>query len=733
MPARNPHFTGRGDTLAELHDRFEAGTSTPVVQALHGLGGVGKTQLAIEYAHRFAADYDLVWWIDAEQPVLIPDQLAGLAAGIGRPVDGIAHMSTRQVLAELGRRARWLLIFDNAEHPADIADYRPPGSGHVLVTSRFPGWGAMGGRIEVDVLTRPETVSLLRARIPDIPSEVADELAAELGDLPLAAAQAAGYLEQTGLPPADYLRRFRTRRADLLARGDVLGYHGRVDTTWAMSLEQLSTDNRAAVALLELSAFLAPEPIPLSLFTQRPDLLDEPLHSSAADPDALSDALGAAVGFSLARRQGDTFQLHRLVQSVIRHRIPAAEQDHLGATVVALVAAANPGDPNDPARWVDYARLAPHVLATGPLGDAHPENRKMMLATASYLYVREDAHARRLLAEEILDRWRRVLGADHPDTLTAAAHLTSALAWLAENERAQELGQDTLQRARRVLGPDDPVTLRVAGSLTFPLTWLGESEQACRLGEDTLQRCARVFGPDSPETLRVAVNLAFARAWQGDTVRAHALAEESLRKGRLTLGADHPITLAIALIAATQTALAWPQDTQALRAHGEDTLKRSRQTLGPDHPTTLGLAAHLTFVTAWQGEAERACALGEDTVERSRNRLGTDHLITQIASAVLAFALVQQGDAKRAQAIGTESLRVSRNRFGAEHFITLIAAAAVTASLVMLGDTEQADVLGHDTLRRSHNRLGPDHPVTQTLEKTLKEFSLNGMSPIPLP
>ena|GEM_PF-1098317 len=725
VPARNPHFIGRDGLLEELHERFGAGESTPASQALYGLGGVGKTQLAIEYAHRYPTDYDLVWWIDAEHPVLIPDQLAGLAPGMGLPVDGSGPRSTQQVLAEFGRRTRWLLIFDNAEHPSDIVCFRPPGSGHVLVTSRFPGWGAMGGRVEVDVLARQETVTLLRARIPDITSEVADELAAELGDLPLAAAQAAGYLEQTGLPPADYLRRFRKRRADLLARGDVLGYHGRVDTTWALSLEQLNTDNRAAVAMLELSAFLAPEPIPLSLFTRRPDLLDEPLRSSAADPDALADPLGAAVGFSLARRQGNTFQLHRLVQLVIRHRIPAAEQDRIGATAVALVAAAHPGDPNDPAHWVSYARLAPHVLATGPLGDAHPENRKLMLATASS-YVREDAQTRRLIAQEMLDRWRRVLGADHQDTLTAAAHLTSALTWLGETERAKHLGRDTLQRARRVLGPDHPVTLRVASSLTFALTWLGESDQACRLGEDTLQRCGQVFGTDSPETLRVAVNLSFAHAWQGDTVRAHALAEESLREGRSTLGADHPTTLAVALIAATQSALAWPAGPPSQSAHGEDTLKRSTHALGPDHPTTLGLAAHLTFVTAWEGATEQACALGEDTLERSRKRLGAEHLITQVATAVLAFALVRNGNATRAHALGTEGLHVSRTRFGADHFITLIAATAVTASLQKLGDTEQADILGQDTLRRARIRFGPDHPITQTLVKTLNPLPTNG-------
>src|SRR4051794_20294609 len=262
VPPRNPRFTGRDGMLAELRRRLHTGEATLTVQALYGLGGVGKTQLAIEYAHRFAADYDLVWWLDAEQPVLIGDQLAALAARVDLPSGPTVADTVDRLLAELRGRGRWLLVFDNAERPGDVAAYRPAGPGHVLITSRNPGWGALGGRLEVDVLARAETVALLHARIPALDEELADQLAAELGDLPLAAAQAAGYLEQTDLPPADYLRRFRARRADLLARGEVVGYHGRIDTTWALSLEQLRREDPAAVRLLELAAFLAAEPVP---------------------------------------------------------------------------------------------------------------------------------------------------------------------------------------------------------------------------------------------------------------------------------------------------------------------------------------------------------------------------------------------------------------------------------------------------------------------------------------
>ena len=588
VPPRNPRFTGRDDMLTELRRRLNSGEATLVVQALYGLGGVGKTQLALEYAHRFAADYDLVWWIDAEQPVLIPEQLAALATRLDLPSGPTVADTVERVLAELRGRARWLLIFDNAERPADIASYLPGGAGHVLITSRNPGWGALGGRLEVDVLTRTETIALLQARIPALSEELADALAAELGDLPLAAAQAAGYLEQTDLPPADYLRRFRTHRATLLARGEVVCYHGRLDTTWTLSLDRLRDADPAAVQLLELAAFLAPEPIPLTLFTGHPELLDEPLRGTAADPDALADAVGTLVGYSLARRSPDGFQLHRLVQAVIRHQLPADRQQATAERMVAVLAAACPGDPEDPASWTTYARLAPHVLATAPLGDASSAGRRLVLETARFLYAKGDSRGSRAVAEQLLDRWRSTLGPDHPDTLTAASTLTRAWLGLGERDTARTPGQDNLRRCRRVLGPDHPITLEAAAALTRALVGRGEAEATRSLGRDTLQRCRRALGPDHVLTLTAATGLTLALAQLDKAKAARALGQDTLHRCRRALGPDHPTTLTAA--AALTGALAQLREAEPARALGEDTLPRCRQVLGPEHPIASYLA-----------------------------------------------------------------------------------------------------------------------------------------------
>ncbi len=591
VPPRNPRFTGRDGMLTELRRRLHAGEPTLVVQALYGLGGVGKTQLALEYAHRFAADYDLVWWIDAEQPVLIAEQLAVLAARLDLAPGATVGDTVERLLAALRGRTGWLLVFDNAERPRDITAYRPDGVGHGLITSRNPGWGALGGRLEVDVLTRTETVALLQAQIPAMKQELADELAAELGDLPLAAAQAACYLEQTDLPPEDYLRRFRTRRATLLARGDVVGYAGRIDTAWALSLERLRREDPSAVQLLELSAFLAPEPIPLALFGDHARLLGEPLRGTAADPDALVDTVGALIAYSLARRSPDGFQLHRLVQAVIRHQLPPDRQQAAAERVVELLAAASPGDPDDPTGWDAYAQLAPHVLATASLSDHSPASRQLVLHTTRYLQAKGDSPGSRALCEQLLDRWRAVLGPDHPDTLTAAGTLTLALIQLGEVEAARTLGQDTLQRCHRTLGPDHTTTLLAAATLTAAL--LPEGQPARTLGQDTLQRCHRTLGPHHPITLGTAAALTLALTRLGEAEPARTLGQDTLQRCYRTLGPDHAITLWAA--AALTLALVRLGEAEPARTLGRDTLQRCSRVLGPDHPITSYLTQGMSI------------------------------------------------------------------------------------------------------------------------------------------
>jgi hypothetical protein len=276
VPSRNPHFTGRGDLLTLLRQRLTATSAGAVVQAgaVHGLGGIGKTQLAIEYAHRYAADYDLVWWIPAEKPVAIAGRLAALARRLDLPEPSSLDEQVQLLFDELGRRHRWLLIYDNAEAPAALHGSRPPtGAGQVLITSRNPAWRGIAATVELNVLGRTETVNFLRQRLELGSSDyepILHQLAHALGDLPLALEQAAAYIEETAISPAGYLALLGERAAELLSLGHPTDSEHTVATTWTVALQRLHDQAPAAVDLLRLCAFLAPDDIPSACWQATP-------------------------------------------------------------------------------------------------------------------------------------------------------------------------------------------------------------------------------------------------------------------------------------------------------------------------------------------------------------------------------------------------------------------------------------------------------------------------------
>jgi transcriptional regulator with XRE-family HTH domain len=270
LPPRNPNFTGRVDLLSLLERALNTDQATAIVAA-HGLGGVGKSQLALEYAHRHQADYDLIWWVPAETSLLLATTLAALAPRLGLAHDGKQEEQVAAVLADLARRDRWLIVYDNAEQPADLARLRPTGlAGHVLVTSRNPAWRGIATPIAVDVLTNQEAVAFLLRRTGTSDQAAASELAELVGGLPLALEQAAAYAEQVGLSLTDYLDRYRQHHTHLLARGAPIDYPATVVTTWRLNIGEVTVASPAAAQLLRLSAFLAPDAIPLELLTAEP-------------------------------------------------------------------------------------------------------------------------------------------------------------------------------------------------------------------------------------------------------------------------------------------------------------------------------------------------------------------------------------------------------------------------------------------------------------------------------
>lgn len=362
LPARNTDFTGRNELLTALR---EALTPQSRVQVLHGRGGVGKTQLAIEYAHRFSAEYELAWWVRAEEPALIPDQLAALAVKTGAADRDTPTADALDALTgELRTRGRWLLVFDNAEDPAALDRFLPKGAGHVLITSRNPNWQGVASPMQLDTFARAESVSLLRARTPDMTELDADRLAQAMEDLPLALAQAASLI-QDGVTVDRLLRLLETDIEAVLGQGQPAGYPASLAASVRLTTQRLEAADPAAAALLRACALLAPEAFPLYACTRvRPEvpLLGDLLRNRSL----VTQVLRSLTLYGLARVQDGSVQLHPLTQAVVQAQMGAGERADAAFAAEALLVAASPADVADPANWPAWAAVVPHLLAVDP-------------------------------------------------------------------------------------------------------------------------------------------------------------------------------------------------------------------------------------------------------------------------------------------------------------------------------------------------------------------------------
>ncbi len=645
IPARNPGFTGRDGLLTAVRERLLAGDAA-VVQALRGMGGVGKTQLATEYAHRFAGTYDLAWWVNAEQGGLIGDQFAALGLGLGCVEAGAGTEAVRAaVLAGLRERSRWLLVFDNAQDPADVRPWLPGGGGHVLITSRERGWEEVAVPVEVDVLARAESVALLQARAGGLDTTDADRLAAELGDLPLAIAQAAGFMAETGTAAGEYRGLLRTRAGQLLDQPPPgSSYPRSLAVATGLIADRLAGQDPAAAELASLCAFLAPEPIPAELFTGAAGVLPGELAAQAADPLAWRQTLARLARQSLARIDHRGLVMHRLTQAILRDRLAPEKAAATRACTEAILAASDPGDPDHPVTWPRWARLMPHLLAADLAATGSPALRWMACSACWYLIARGDTRTAHDLARDLRQQWRGRLGDDHEHVRVITHYLAWALREMGRYAEARDLDQDTLDRFRRILGEDHRDTLTSATNLAIDLRVLGEVQAARDLDQDTLDRHRRVLGEDHPSTLASAHNLANDLRALGEVQAARDLDQDTLDRRRRVLGEDHPDTLASAAdLALSLRALG---EVQAARDLDQDTLDRHRRVLGEDHPSTLASAHNLAIDLYELGEVQAARDLDQDTLDRRRRVLGEDHPSTLDSAANLANDLRALGGAE---------------------------------------------------------------------------------------
>jgi hypothetical protein len=312
---------------------------------------------------------------------------------------------------------------------------------------------------------------LLRSRVPQLSDRDAERIAAALGDLPLAVSQAGAYLAETGMAAAEYLRLLEARAADMLAQGVPVSYSASLAASYQLAFDQLAAQEPAALDLLTLAAYLAPEPIPFTLLTAQADRLPDRLATAVGDPLVFAGLTRLLRRRGLARVGASSLQLHRLVQAILRSRSPSSGTDGEGMAVVAirLLARAVPANPwNNPSTWSHWRHLLPHILAatdtSRPLEPAGEYVTWLLNTAGTYLHTRGEPGPARLLFERALTDRRRMLGEDHPATLASANDLALDLGSLGDYERARQLNEDNFTRSRRVLGADHPNTRGVPRS-----------------------------------------------------------------------------------------------------------------------------------------------------------------------------------------------------------------------------------------------------------------------------
>ena len=762
VPQRNPNFTGREELLDRLHRDLSHSRQTAVLpHALHGMGGVGKSQVAIEYVHRHRSEYDLIWWVSAEQPGQILDSLTKLAQRLDLGVGPEANMAVPAVREALstGQLAykHWLLVFDNAEAPDDVQRYFPTGGvGKILVTSRDLDWSRTTEVLEVDVFTRDESISFLRNRNAQLSVRDADRLASALGDLPLAVEHAAAWQLATGMPPDEYLQLLENNRIELLDAAPSPDYRRTVAVAWKVSLDRLREVNLGALQLLQICSFFAPEPISRNILAGSAIAPITPaLDAILSDTFRLSRAIRDIQRYALARidHRTNTLQIHRLIQAVLVASLNEDEQATMRHGAHTVLANNNPNNPGYRTDWPRYQSLYPHVLFSRAVESPDPRVQELVLSIAKYLYYwgdhagsenllrqtyerrsvdrgETDPHTldvakwlgwmlwvngkygeARTLNQRSLELYQQTYGNDDDGTIDAMLCVAADLRAAGEFAEARNLSQEALDAAKSVfIGDDDPVLLSCAHNLGVSLRLTGEYQRAGELDRQTYEHRAVLLGRDNDDTLRTLNGLVIDLREAGNYIEAAKLQEDVYLQCVTAFGADAPGSLFAALVLAVCRRKAG-QHSAALEL-SEETLEKYRRRYGEENPGTSAAATNYAIDLRHDGRLDLACDLSRRSLADYIAILGERHSYSLSARTNLAIVLRQLGDAESARQQNHAALDGLNATLGPDHPVTLICATNLASDLYALGEYQNAYERDIDTLAHSERVLGNEHPST---------------------
>jgi MinD-like ATPase involved in chromosome partitioning or flagellar assembly len=730
LPARNANFTGRDKVLRELHEQFwsqPAASARPAT--IEGLSGVGKTQVALEYAYRFGADYDVIWWMNCGLSQYVDGSLIDLALkireafGAGVPEEGRGPEVARQLLRLLGEgRAdqRWLLIYDNAEDIDVIKDLLPKGGGRVLITSRNERWRTVGTSLEMKVFERQESTSHLRRRIPDVTLEEADQVAGLLGDMPLAVAAAGALMASAGMSVSEYLQLVDQQEMPRLPDGHALReYQPAVVKAWCLSLDRLRDKSTAAARLLEVCSVMAPD-ISLELIYSQ-SMIDT---LRAIDPSIFARNMIAGLIrqidlLALIKLDNNArqIQVHGVVQAVVNVRMNDKEKESARRNIHRLLAAARPEEGvDDPKNWARYRLIWPHIPPSDAETSKDAEVRQLLIDRVRYLWVRSDLVRGRDEGEEIERTWKAMLAvepgmAELPEQLFRLQfNLANILRDLGQFQESYALDQAVLDGQRALLGDKNAFTLQTYSGLAADLRALGDYQAALKLDLQTYESWKDEFGEEYPGTLSTANNLALSYLLTGDFRRALTQDRLTLDRRATELGPTHPRTLNSGSAVARDLLEAGRYADAVARM--ENVLSQAHSTLGDDDRITLNARLLLGVALRYAGHPEQAAS----QIDTARTGLATgwgedssDALASRLSQAVNMLAMHQVPEGMEAAA---GVLAIYEAHVGPKHPHSLITRLNICTALCLAGDYTAAATSLPSVVEGLQERLGEVHPYT---------------------
>jgi len=652
---RNPFFTGREALLVVLYERLSTARMAALTQAqaLYGLGGVGKTQTAAEYAFRYGDEYAHVFWMLAATRETLDADFVKLAQLLDLPEKGEQDQS--QIVAAVKRwlaaKEGWLLILDNADDLPLAQAYLPAShKGYVLFTTRDQVGGTIAASIEVEKLTPQDGALLLlrwskrldrdapldQARAAD--RTAAERIAKEMDGLPLALVQAGAYIEETRCSLEAYRRLYTTHRKTLLARHSrlILDYPDTVATTWSLSFQRVEQQSPAAADVLRLCTFLAPDAIPEELLMRG---IAEPGLGPGAqvvDPLKLNEALGVLLKYSLVRREENEnrqiLSVHRLVQIVLKVSMDLEIQRLWAERTVRVVSAAFPeadyGAGENQQYYLHY--YLPHAKECAVLIEQYhlyfPEAAQLLFQAGAFLYVHGFYSQSQSFHQQALVIREQVFGSNHP----AAAESLNVLAVLARlqghYEQAERFHRQALVIRKKMLGPEHPATVESLNNLGVLYRTQGKYELAEPLLREALSVNEQTLGSEHPDTLITFLNLAKLHLEQRKYEQAEQLLQQTLAASERVLEPGHPF------IARNLNLLATLSYEQGDLEEAEILWKRSlailQKTFGLEHPTTAEVLDNLAKLSLAQGRYAQAQSLYQKALSICQKTLGPEHPYT---------------------------------------------------------------------------------------------------------